>query len=74
MSLYSTAKAIGLDPRRYLRDVIQRMAAAAPDRREDLAEQLTPHAWKDGFAGEVQDHQLAILERLLAQWQPSAGA
>ena len=74
MSLYSTAKAIGLDPRTYLRDVIQRMAAAAPEEREELAERLSPHSWKESFAQEVEDHQLAILERLLAQWQPSSRA
>jgi hypothetical protein len=72
MSLYATAKAIGLDPRMYLRDVIQRMAAVGPDGRDELAESLTPHGWKEGYAGEVKDHQLAILERLLEQWRACA--
>ncbi len=74
MSLYKTAEAIDLDARTYLRDVILRMAAAPPEEREALAEKLTPHAWKAGFAAEVRDHQLAILERLLEQWQPRSEA
>jgi len=71
MSLYATAKAIGLDPRTYFRDVIQRMAAAAPHEREALAEDLTPHRWRELYASQVRDHQLAILERLLEQWRPA---
>jgi transposase len=74
MSLYQTAKAIGISPRVYLRDVIMRMAAAAPEQREALAAELTPHRWRETLAGEVRDHQLAIVERLLAQWQAASGA
>lgn len=69
MSLYATAKAIGLDTRAYLRDVILRMAAAAPHEREALAKDLTPQRWRELFAERVRDHQLAVLERLLEQWQ-----
>ena len=74
MSLYQTAKAIGISPRVYLRDVIMRMAAAAPEQREALAAELTPHRWRETLAGEVRDHQLAIVERLLAQWPAASGA
>lgn len=74
MSLHATAKAIGLDTRAYLRDVILRMAAAPEAQREALAADLTPHRWRETFASAVQDHQLAILERLLAQWQPDRRA
>lgn len=73
MSLYGTAKAIGINPRVYLRDVIMRMAAAKPEQREALAVELTPHRWREVLADEVQDHQLAIVERLLAQWQADTG-
>jgi len=69
MSLYATAKAIGLDPRAYFRDVILRMAAAAPHEREALAEDLTPHRWRELYADGVRDHQLAILEHLFEQWR-----
>lgn len=74
MSLHATAKAIGLDTRAYLRDVILRMAAAPDAQRQVLARDLTPHRWRDTLANGVQDHQLAILERLLAQWQPTRSA
>jgi transposase len=74
MSLIATAEAIGLDARTYLRDVILRMAAAAPQDREALAEDLTPQRWREIYAEGVRDHQLAILERLLEQWRPAKPA
>lgn len=74
MSLHETAKAIGLNARTYLRDVILRMAAAAPEQRPALAAELTPHRWKETLADQVEDHQLAIVERLLEQWRSAAGA
>ena len=67
LSLHKTAEVLDLDVRTYLRDVTLRMTAASSQEREALADKLTPHAWKAGFAGEVRNQQLAILERLLEQ-------
>jgi transposase len=55
LSLVMTAKAIGLNPRTYLRDVLLRIA-----RESDVAK-LTPHGWKQHFAAEVEaEHQAAM--------------
>ena len=66
MSLLRTAKAVGIDPRIYFRDVMLRMAAAKPTDRKEFARKLTPAHWKETFGKEVRDHQLEIIERLLA--------
>jgi transposase len=47
MSLVQTAKAIGLDPKIYLRDVLLRIG-----HETDVAK-LTPHGWKKHFADDV---------------------
>jgi transposase len=55
-SLVQTAKAIGIDPKTYLRDVLERIA------KEADVEKLTPHGWQQHFAAEVA----AERDRLLA--------
>ncbi|HEX6812796.1 MAG TPA: IS66 family transposase [Planctomycetota bacterium] len=57
-SLLQTARAIGLDPRTYLRDVLLRIG------NESDVTKLTPHAWKQHFAQDVADHHEDILCRL----------
>lgn len=47
MSLVQTAKAIGVDPKIYLRDVLVRIA------RESDVTKLTPHGWKRHFLHDV---------------------
>jgi transposase len=59
-SLVMTAKAVGVDPRVYLRDVLLRIA-----RESDVAT-LTPYGWKERWAGVADQHRLSILERLTA--------
>ena len=55
LSLVMTAKAIGLDPRVYLRDVMLRIA-----RETDVAK-LTPHGWRKHFQVEVEAERNAAL-------------
>lgn len=55
LSLVMTAKAIGLDPRVYLRDVILRIA-----HETDVAK-LTPHGWREHFQAEVAAERDAAL-------------
>ena len=57
-SLLQTARAIGLDPRTYFRDVLLRIGT------ETDVTKLTPHGWKDHFAQDVADHHEDILCRL----------
>jgi hypothetical protein len=57
-SLLQTARAIGLDPRVYFRDVLLRIGTET-----DVAK-LTPHGWRQHFAREVADHHEDILCRL----------
>ena len=60
-SLIETAKAFGVDPRTYLRDVLLRIATES-----DVAT-LTPYGWKERWAKVVEDHRDSILERMLAK-------
>jgi hypothetical protein len=53
--LATTAKATGLDPRIYLRDVMLRIA-----RESDVAK-LTPHGWREHFQVEVEAERAAAL-------------
>lgn len=55
LSLVMTAKAIGLDPKTYLRDVLLRIA------RESDVTRLTPHGWKQHFATEVEEQRQAAM-------------
>jgi transposase len=59
-SLVQTCKAIGVDPRTYVRDVLERIA------KESDVEKLTPHGWKKHFAAEVAAQRDSILARLAA--------
>ena len=58
LSLLMTAKAIGLNPRTYLRDVLTRISHCS-----DVGK-LTPHGWKKHFAAEVASTRDEILHRL----------
>ena len=53
LSLVMTAKAAGIDPRQYLRDVMLRIA-----RESDVAK-LTPHGWRENFRAEVEEEYRA---------------
>lgn len=55
LSLVMTAKAIGLNPQTYLRDVLLRIA-----RESDVAK-LTPHGWKENFAAEVDAERASAM-------------
>jgi hypothetical protein len=55
LSLVMTAKAIGLNPQTYLRDVFLRIA------RESDAAKLTPHGWKQHFAADVEAERQAAM-------------
>jgi len=57
-SLLQTARAIGIDPKTYFRDVLLRIGSES-----DVAK-LTPHGWKQHFAHGVADHHEDILCRL----------
>jgi transposase len=59
LSLVMTAKAAGVDPRTYLRDVLLRIA-----RESDVAK-LTPHGWKEHFQAEVEEERRAAMGALL---------
>ena len=61
LSLVMTAKAAGVDPRTYLRDVLLRIA------RETNVAKLTPHGWKEHFTDEVEQSQQAALAHLLGR-------
>jgi transposase len=57
-SLLQTARAIGIDPKTYFRDVLLRIGS------ESDVTKLTPHGWKQHFAQDVADHHEDILCRL----------
>lgn len=57
-SLVMTAKAAGIDPRLYIRDVLTRIAD------ESDVSKLTPRGWKEHHAPSVEAHRLSILERM----------
>lgn len=59
LSLVMTAKAAGVDPRTYLRDLLLRVA-----RETDVAK-LTPHGWKEHFQAEVEQERRAAMGALL---------
>jgi len=54
LSLVMTAKAVGIDPKAYIRDLLQRVATES-----DVAK-LTPHGWKEHFAAEVAERRQAV--------------
>ncbi len=61
LSLVMTAKAIGVDPRTYLRDVMLRIA------HEKDPAKLTPHGWREHFQKEVEAERDTVLVRLAGQ-------
>ena len=60
MSLLMTAKAAGIHPGDYFKDVLLRISTCKD------AKLLTPHAWKANFEAEVTTRRNEILERILA--------
>ena len=58
MNLVMTAKAIGLDPVAFLRDVLIRFS------READAAQLAPHGWRASYAEQVMHEHEAAIARL----------
>ena len=60
MSLLMTAKAAGIHPGDYFKDVLLRISTCKDARL------LTPHAWKEHFEAEVSARRNEILERILA--------
>jgi hypothetical protein len=61
MSILMTAKAAGIEPREYFRDVLLRISTCSDVRS------LTPHGWKERWEPEVKAHRQEILDALLAQ-------
>ena len=57
-SLVQTCKAIGIDPKTYVRDVLERIA------KESEVTKLTPHGWKQHFASDVE-HELSRAEQMI---------
>ena len=58
-TLLQTAKAVGIDPRTYFRDILTRISFCS-----DVAK-LTPHGWKEHFADEVEHRHDAALQAVL---------
>jgi transposase len=61
LSLVMTAKAAGIDPRVYLRDVLLRIA-----REHDVAK-LTPHGWREHFRDEVERERGEVIARFISR-------
>jgi hypothetical protein len=61
MSLLVTAKAAGVDPRTYFRDVLLWTSTCSDVRT------LTPHGWKERWEPEVKTQREEIVQTLLAQ-------
>ena len=59
MSLLMTAKAAGIHPGDYFKDVLLRLSTCTDVRK------LTPHGWKQHFAAEVTERRHAILQQIL---------
>jgi hypothetical protein len=59
-SLVATCREIGIDPRSYLRDVLERIATCS-----DVT-QLTPHGWKQHLRNQVQAREQERFAQLLA--------
>jgi len=59
-SLVQTAKAIGIDPKTYVRDVLERV------RKESDRSKLTPRGWKEHFAAKVAAELDSFRERAIA--------
>jgi len=59
MSLLMTAKAAGIHPGDYFKDVLLRLSTCTD------AKLLTPHGWKQHFEAEVTDRRHALLQQIL---------
>ena len=59
LSLVSTAKAIGINPQVYIRDVLLRIA------HETDVKKLTPHGWQKHLAAEVEAERQAAMARFV---------
>ena len=59
MSLLMTAKAAGVRPGDYFKDVLLRISTCTD------AKLLTPHGWKQHFEAEVTERRHAILQHIL---------
>lgn len=59
LSLFATAKAAGIDPREYFRDVLLRISTCSDVKK------LTPHGWKQHFAAEAEARRHEILQRIV---------
>ncbi len=59
MSLLMTAKAAGIHPGDYFKDVLLRLSTCTD------AKKLTPHGWQQHFAAEVAERRHAILQQIL---------
>ena len=61
LSLVMTAKAIGVDPRTYLRDVMLRI------NHESDVTKLTPHGWREHFQAEVEKERRAAIAHFVGR-------
>jgi len=59
MSLLMTAKAAGIHPGDYFKDVLLRLSTCTD------VKQLTPHGWQQHFAAEVAERRHALLQQIL---------
>ncbi len=59
MSLLQTAKAAGVNPGDYFRDVLLRISTCSDVRK------LTPHGWKEHFEPEVTARRNEVLDRIV---------
>ena len=60
MSLLMTAKAAGIHPGDYFRDVLLRISTCTD------AKQLTPHGWKQHFEADVTGRRQALIQQIVA--------
>jgi transposase len=59
MSLLMTAKAAGIHPGDFFKDVLLRLSTCTDVRK------LTPHGWQQHFAAEVTERRHALLQQIL---------
>ena len=59
MSLLMTAKAAGVDPGDYFKDVLLRISEPGVDVKD-----LTPHGWKVRFEADVKARRYEILRKI----------
>ena len=59
LSLLMTAKAAGIHPGDYFKDVLLRLSTCTDVKK------LTPHGWQQHFAAEVAERRHALLHQIL---------